>query len=296
MITFIDYCCRWDGWLVEFLNGQRNQEMRDIPSGLLTVPLLVMMMMMMMMTMMMIVNGLLCLESRVWLLIKYFLLSPTTPTSYQLNHLFSYVTHHFMPPSWFVTHHKIDFHLNLYHRNLFITKTFNSAEFFLVIKREKLRKFRSFCEEKKSAELKVLVMKRFLCTVSPFIDMIPIIRRFSPRKQQTVLIIMINIKILITIMIIIMMMTIQIMMIWLTTKHSFIIITIMFNIIIITTIKILIIMIMIMITRWTTLCSTSLTRRPWWLARLDSLFMRNRSSYWLSWWWRLCWWWWRIWW
>jgi hypothetical protein len=32
---------RWDGWLVEFLNGERNQEMRDIPSGLLTVPLLV---------------------------------------------------------------------------------------------------------------------------------------------------------------------------------------------------------------------------------------------------------------
>ena len=27
--------------MVEFLNGERNQEMRDIPSGLLTVPLLV---------------------------------------------------------------------------------------------------------------------------------------------------------------------------------------------------------------------------------------------------------------
>ena len=30
---------RWDGWLVEFLNGERNQELRDIASGLLTVPL-----------------------------------------------------------------------------------------------------------------------------------------------------------------------------------------------------------------------------------------------------------------
>lgn len=30
---------RWDGWLVEFLNGEKNQEMRDIASGLLTVPL-----------------------------------------------------------------------------------------------------------------------------------------------------------------------------------------------------------------------------------------------------------------
>ena len=29
----------WDGWLVEFLNGEKNQEMRDIASGLLTVPL-----------------------------------------------------------------------------------------------------------------------------------------------------------------------------------------------------------------------------------------------------------------
>ena len=30
---------RWDGWLVEFLNGERYQELRDIASGLLTVPL-----------------------------------------------------------------------------------------------------------------------------------------------------------------------------------------------------------------------------------------------------------------
>ena len=30
---------RWDGWLVEFLNGERHQELRDIASGLLTVPL-----------------------------------------------------------------------------------------------------------------------------------------------------------------------------------------------------------------------------------------------------------------
>ena len=30
---------RWDGWLVEFINGERNQELRDIASGLLTVPL-----------------------------------------------------------------------------------------------------------------------------------------------------------------------------------------------------------------------------------------------------------------
>ena len=32
---------RWDGWLVEFINGEKGQEMRDIASGLLTVPLVV---------------------------------------------------------------------------------------------------------------------------------------------------------------------------------------------------------------------------------------------------------------
>ena len=165
MITFIDYCCRWDGWLVEFLNGQRNQEMRDIPSGLLTVPLLVMMMMMMMMTMMMIVNGLLCLESRVWLLIKYFLLSPTTPTSY---HLFSYVTHHFMPPSWFVTHHKIDFHLNLYHRNLFITKTFNSAEFFSRHKTREITKISLFLWREKISRVESLGDEKISMHSFPF--------------------------------------------------------------------------------------------------------------------------------
>jgi hypothetical protein len=30
---------RWDGWLVSFLNGEEGQELRDIASGLLTVPL-----------------------------------------------------------------------------------------------------------------------------------------------------------------------------------------------------------------------------------------------------------------
>merc|ERR1712083_1101105 len=30
---------RWDGWLVEFLNGNKSQELRDIASGLLTVPM-----------------------------------------------------------------------------------------------------------------------------------------------------------------------------------------------------------------------------------------------------------------
>ena len=30
---------RWDGWLVEYLNGEEGQQMRDIASGLLTVPL-----------------------------------------------------------------------------------------------------------------------------------------------------------------------------------------------------------------------------------------------------------------
>ena len=30
---------RWDGWLVEYINGEEGQQMRDIASGLLTVPL-----------------------------------------------------------------------------------------------------------------------------------------------------------------------------------------------------------------------------------------------------------------
>ena len=85
------------------------------------------------------------------------------------------------------------------------------------------------CSEQIPAELKVLPKKRFLCTVSPFIDMIHTIRLFSQWKHPTSII--------------------------------------MIKILIMTT-----------LVRWTTLCSTSPTRQPWWLDRSDSPFMRNRSD------------------